>query len=119
LEGCLATCNRLKAVLSAPANNRFNTIYRVLVGNNLTQNPRCSADFVLTTSTIVQIADHKYKVKQGKTFYGMFPELASIYFTPNPTYPYKATLELGQPAGDVADNVANEVADDKDGGGGD
>jgi hypothetical protein len=112
LEGCLATCKRLKAVLSAPANNRFNTTYRISADNNLTQNPPRSADFVLTTSTILQIIGHKYEVEQGQTFYGMFPELASIYFTPNPTYPHQAISELGYPAGNAADNIADNVADD-------
>jgi len=113
LEGCLATCHRLKKILTAPANNRFNTTYRVSAENNLTQNPRRSADFVLTTSTIVQIIDHKYEVEQGKSFYGMFPELATIYFTPNPTYPYKAISELGYPNGGAADEEEDE-SDDND-----
>jgi hypothetical protein len=49
-------------------------------------------------------------VEQGKTFYEMFPELAGIYFTPNPTYLDKAILELGHPAGDIA-QAANEDSD--------
>jgi hypothetical protein len=108
VEGCLATCNLLKTILSAPANNRFNTTYRVSADNNLTQNPRRTADFVLTTPTIVQIIGHKYEVEQGRTFYEMFPELAGIYFTPNPTYPDKAILELGYPAGNVAHQAEEE-----------
>jgi hypothetical protein len=112
VEACLATCNLLKTILSAPANNKFNTTYRVSADYNLTQSPRRTADFVLTTSTIVQIIGHKYEVEQGRTFYEMFPELAGIYFTPNPTYPDKAILELGHPAG----NVAHEAADEDSGG---
>jgi hypothetical protein len=52
LEGCLATCNKQKAILATPANNRFNTSYRVLADNNLTQNPRRHADFVLIATTV-------------------------------------------------------------------
>jgi hypothetical protein len=39
VDGCLATCSRLRAILSAPANNRFSTTFRILANNNLTQNP--------------------------------------------------------------------------------
>jgi hypothetical protein len=107
-----ACCKRLKAVLSAPANNRFNTTCRVSADNNLTQNPPRCADFVLTTSAILQIIGHKHEVEQGQTFHGTFPELASVCFTPNPTCPHQAISELGHPAGNAADDVADNVADD-------
>jgi len=50
----------------------------------------------------VQIIDHKHEEEQGKTLYSMFPELAGIHFTPNPTCPDKDIPELGVPAGDQA-----------------
>jgi hypothetical protein len=37
--------------------------------------------------------------------------LASIHFTPNPTYPEKAFLQLGNSAGEVAHQAANEDSD--------
>jgi hypothetical protein len=112
LEGCLANCDKLKAILTAPANNtRFNASYRVSADDNLTQNPHRSAD-VLIASTIVNIIDCKHAVEQGKTFYKMVPELAGICFTPNPTHPDKAISELGHPAGDIAHQAANKDSDE-------
>jgi hypothetical protein len=49
----LVAAGHLARILPAPASNKYNTQYRVLRDNYLTQNPPRSADFILTSNTIV------------------------------------------------------------------
>jgi hypothetical protein len=99
----LVAAGHLARVLSAPANNQFNTQYRVSASNDLTQNPPRSADFILTSDTIVQIIIHKYNLGDQATFYAAYPEFARYFFTPNPTYPFAAISQLGFPPGEQPD----------------
>jgi hypothetical protein len=110
----LVTAGNLARILFAPANNQYNTQYRILRDNeDLTQNPPCSADFILTSDTIMQIFNHKYNLGDKATFYTTCPEFARYFFTPNPTYPYATISQLGHPVGEQPDEEA--VHSDSDG----
>jgi hypothetical protein len=99
----LVAAGHLARILSAPASNKYNTQYRVSRDNDLTQNPPRSADFILTSDTIVQIINHKYELGDKANFYAACPEFARCFFTPNPTYPYAAISQLGYPSGTQPD----------------
>jgi hypothetical protein len=102
----LVAAGHLARIISAPANNQFNTQCHVSRDNDLTQNPPRSAAFILTSDTVLQIINHKCNLGDKDTFYNACPEFARYFFTPNPAYPHAAISKLGHPKRERPDKEA-------------